>query len=90
MSLPFRRPTGLLLAGGGSLGSWQSGFLSRLVTRHAAEFDAVLGVSTGALTGAAYALDRLDVLCARWRDVSRSGILRFKPRLRPPTLFGNE
>lgn len=90
MSLPFRRPTGLLLAGGGSLGSWQSGFLSRLVSRYGAEFDAALGISTGALTAAAYALDRLDLLCARWREVSGSRILRFKPRLVPPTLFGNE
>ncbi len=90
MTLPFRRPTGLLLAGGGSLGSWQAGFLSRLVARHGPFFDDVLGISTGALTAAGYALDRLDVLSDMWREVSGVRILRWKPRLFPPTLFGND
>lgn len=85
----LRRPAGLILSGGGSLGAWQSGFLMRLKS-HGLEFDEVLGVSTGALTAAAYALDRLDVLCGLWWDVSRVRILRWKPRLRPPTMFGND
>lgn len=90
MNSPFRRPTGLLLAGGGSLGSWQAGFLSRLVASLGPVFDEVLGISTGALSAAGYALDRLDVLSAMWRGVSDVRILRWKPRLFPATLFGND
>ncbi|MBI5597966.1 MAG: patatin-like phospholipase family protein [Elusimicrobia bacterium] len=90
MSLPLRRPTGLILAGGGSLGSWQSGFLSRLIGGHGARFDQVLGISTGALCAAAYALDRLDVLTGLWRDISKARVLRWSPRLSPPTMFGND
>lgn len=86
----LRRPTGLLLAGGGSLGSWQSGFLSRLVERHGGGFDEVVGVSTGALSAAAYGLGRLDVLASLWRDITKARVLRWRPRLGPATMFGNE
>lgn len=88
--LPFRRPTGLVLASGGALGSWQSGFLTSLVSGHGAQFDRVLGVSTGALTTAAYVLGHLPVLSHFWRDISKARVLRWKPRLKPPTMFGNE
>lgn len=90
MTLSLRRPAGLLLAGGGSLGSWQSGFLSRLVERHGGDFDEVLGISTGALSAAAYTLGRLDVLAGLWRDISKTRVLRWRPRLGPPTMFGND
>lgn len=87
---PFRRPAGLVLASGGALGSWQSGFLTALVARYGRVFDRVLGVSTGALTTAGYVLDRMDVLSSCWRDISSARVLRWKPRLRPFTMFGNE
>lgn len=90
MTLELRRPAGLVLASGGALGSWQSGFLTSLVERHGAAFDRVLGVSTGALTTAAYVLGHLDVLKEAWTDISKTRILRWKPRLDPPTMFGNE
>lgn len=86
---PLRRPAGLLLASGGSLGSWQSGFVTRLAAEAGWDFDRVLGASTGALTAAAYALDRLDVLAGLWWDISRARVLRWRPRLRPPTMFSN-
>lgn len=87
---PFRRPAGLVLASGGALGSWQSGFLTSLVRRWGRVFDRVLGVSTGALTTAGYVLDRIDVLEDYWRDISKARVLRWKPRLGPFTMFGNE
>lgn len=90
MTLELRRPAGLVLASGGALGSWQSGFLTALVDRHGAAFDRVLGVSTGALTTAAYVLGHMEVLRETWRDISKTRILRWKPRLDPPTMFGNE
>jgi predicted acylesterase/phospholipase RssA len=87
---PFRRPAGLVLGSGGALGSWQSGFLTSLVARYGRVFDRVLGVSTGALTTAGYVLDRMDVLSSCWRDISSARVLRWKPRLRPFTMFGND
>ncbi|MDE2290577.1 MAG: patatin-like phospholipase family protein, partial [Elusimicrobia bacterium] len=85
-----RRPLGLLLAGGGSLGSWQAGFLTRMVEEHGLQFDEVLGFSTGALSAAAYCLDRLEVYGRLWRDISPARVLRLRPRLAPPTLFAND
>ncbi|TBR25668.1 hypothetical protein EPO15_01805 [bacterium] len=90
MNWSLRRPAGLVLASGGALGSWQSGFLTAFVAGHGRVFDRVLGVSTGALTTAAYVLDHMDVLKQAWRDISKQRVLRWKPRLDPPTMFGNE
>lgn len=90
MTLELRRPAGLVLASGGALGSWQSGFLTSLVSEHGASFDRVLGVSTGALTTAAYVLGHMEMLRECWQDISKTRILRWKPRLDPPTMFGNE
>lgn len=81
----FRRPLGLVLAGGGSFGCWQTAAVVELV-RQGVVFDAALGVSAGALTATAYCLDRLDETLERWRGAERMRLLRLKPRLKPLTL----
>lgn len=88
MDFEFRRPLGLFLSGGGALGSWQAGFLSSLVNS-GLEFDRILGFSAGALSGAGYCLRRMDELAERWRNSDTNKILRFRPSLKPMTLFSD-
>lgn len=88
MGFEFRRPLGLFLSGGGALGSWQAGFLACLV-KAGLEFDRILGFSAGALSGAGYCLRRMDELEQRWKNSDDNNILRFGPRLQPPTLFSD-
>jgi len=82
----LRRPLGLMLPGGGALGSWQAACLAELVSR-GLRFDRILGFSAGALCGAGYFLGRMDELVERWREVDRGRILRLSPRWKPFTLF---
>jgi len=82
----FRRPLGLVLSGGGALGCWQAAALRVLEADFGLAFDAVLGFSAGALTGSSYALDLMEETVARWRALD-GGILRFSPRLWPPSIF---
>lgn len=89
MSSTFPGPVGLALAGGGSHGAWQAGALGAL-TAAGLEFEKVVGFSAGALCGAAYALDRQDLLPERWRSISRERVLRFSPRRNPLSLFSEE
>lgn len=78
-------PCGLVLAGGGTLGAWQLGALERLSRE--VEFRHVLGISAGALNGAAYQAGRLAEAGELWRTLEALRPLRLSPRLRPPTLF---
>ncbi len=80
----LRRPLGLFLPGGGSLGSWQAAALFRLA-ESGVEFDAVQGFSIGALNGACYALGRLERGLEIWKRTD-GGAVRFSPRLRPFSL----
>lgn len=89
MTPSFRRPLGVVLAGGGALGAWQAGFLG-VLTRRGLGFEKILGFSVGALTGAGYFLRKQSELIERWRDVDRHGVLRLRPRLRPFSLFSGE
>ncbi|MDE2038388.1 MAG: patatin-like phospholipase family protein [Elusimicrobia bacterium] len=82
--LNLRRPAGLVLAGGGSLGAWQAGALLAL-EEAGLSFDAVLGFSAGAINGSAYALGEMALARRRWLDCDR--LLRPSPRLWPPSLF---
>jgi predicted acylesterase/phospholipase RssA len=75
MTFTLRRPLGLFLSGGGALGCWQVAALRRL-TAEGLAFDAVMGVSVGALTGAYYAIDGLDAWHERWERINGS-VLRF-------------
>jgi predicted acylesterase/phospholipase RssA len=84
---PFRRPLGLALAGGASLGSWQTGAVHELTHKLGVHFDAVLGFSAGALNATGYFLDRLQETHDRWLALERAKLLRFSPRIFPPTLF---
>lgn len=61
-----------------------------LTSRLGLDFDAVLGFSAGALTGAGYFLNRQDEALERWRRTEESRILRLSPRLFPPTIFSGE
>lgn len=86
----FRRPLGLALAGGGSLGSWQTGALCELTDRLGLGFDAVLGFSAGALNAGGYFLDRLDECVARWKTAEEDRLLRLSPNISSLTLFSGE
>jgi len=82
----FRRPLGLVLSGGGALGSWQGALVHSLEKNYGLTFDSVMGFSAGALTGVNYFLNRMDDVIARWRNV-RDDTMRFSPRLFPLSLF---
>jgi predicted acylesterase/phospholipase RssA len=84
----FRRPLGLALSGGGALGAWQCAALGVLEKEYGLAFDSVLGFSAGALTGSAYFLGAMDEALARWKSLD-GRILRFSPRLWPPSLFSD-
>jgi NTE family protein len=85
----FRRPLGLALAGGGAFGAWQASAVRELA-RQGLVFDAVLGVSAGAITGASYALDRMDETLQRWTRIEEARLLRLKPSLKPLALCSSE
>lgn len=85
----FRRPLGLALAGGGAFGAWQAAVVRELA-KQGLEFDAVLGVSAGAVTAASYALNRMDEAIDRWADIENAKLLRLRPRLAPLTLCSPE
>ncbi len=87
MSQVFRRPLGLVLAGGGAHGAWQAAVVDHLERKYGIEFDHILCFSIGSLTGAAYLLDRVPKLVSIWKNVTSHRILRLRPRLFPPTLF---
>lgn len=86
----FRRPLGLALAGGAALGSWQTSAVHELVHGFGLHFDAALGFSAGALNATGYFLGRMDEALARWRNIESARLLRYSPRLFPPTLFSGE
>lgn len=85
----FRRPLGLALAGGGAFGSWQTAAVRELA-KQGLVFDAVLGISAGAITAASYALDRMDEALERWADIENARLLRLRPRLQPLALCSPE
>lgn len=86
----FRQPLGLVLAGGGALGAWQSGVVYSLVNEYGLQFQHIVGISSGSLTGVAYFLDRLEEIATRWRNVDTARIMQFRPRLRPLSLFSGK
>jgi hypothetical protein len=81
---PFRRPVGVFLQGGGALGAWQIGALDAL-TGAGLEFASVMGYSIGVVNGSALAFGRLGEALERWRALD-GGVMRLRPRLRPPAL----
>lgn len=89
MSVEFRSPLGLVLTGGGALGSWEAGALDGLFSG-GLRFDTVLGYSSGALAGAGAFLGAMPELLSRWRKVDEGRILRFFPRLKPLSFFSSE
>ncbi|OGR59624.1 MAG: hypothetical protein A2X36_05410 [Elusimicrobia bacterium GWA2_69_24] len=80
------RPTALILSGGASLAAWQGGALYAL-ERRGIPFQAVLGTSAGSLNGAAYLQGDTELLKKLWTDIPREKLMRFSPRLSPPSLF---
>ncbi len=83
----FRRPLGLVLSGGGALGSWQAAALLGLESA-GLDFDSILGFSAGALTGIYSGFGRLSEAVDNWRR-HQGGTLRLSPRLFPPSLFSD-
>jgi len=81
------RPIGLILSGGAALASWQAGVLCALVKSHGLSFHSVLGTSAGSVNGAAYLQGEMEMIEELWRNVPRRRILRFSPRLYPPSLL---
>ncbi len=71
------------------MGAWEAGCLAAL-SRAGLVFDRVVGFSSGALCGAAYFLGREEELLQEWRQISRRRVLRFRPRLKPLSLFSSK
>ncbi len=84
----FRRPLGLVLAGGGSHAAWQAGCLEALALRGLA-FDKILAISGGCINALAYFLDRMGDLRSYWHEIDRYALTRLAPRLRPFSLFSD-
>jgi len=85
----MERPLGLVLTGGGALGSWEAGALDGLLAA-GLEFDRVIGYSSGALCGAGAFLGRMDELLDRWRRIDEERILRFSPDYGTGSLFSGQ
>lgn len=81
----FRKPLGLVLCGGGSLGAWQAGFIEGMI-RHGIAFDKVSGFSAGALNGSRYFIGWTGDVVDRWRHIDREKPLQWSPRLWPLSL----
>jgi len=81
----FKRPLGIFLQGGGSLGAWQAGALQALEAA-GLKFDSVMGYSIGAVNGAALAFGRLAQAVSRWRALD-AWAMRPRLRLRPLSFF---
>lgn len=61
-----------------------------LTQRHKLSFHSVFGTSVGALNGCAYLQDTFERLQKIWCHVRTSDLLKFRPRLRPLSLFSQE
>lgn len=71
----IKEATTLVLSGGGAKGAFQAGAIE--VLREAGySFDAISGVSVGALNGAMLATEQFDELLEVWRQVTPERILR--------------
>lgn len=88
-AMTFERPLGLVLTGGGALGSWEAGCLQGFLDAGLRP-DRVLGYSSGALAGAGGFLGAMDELTRRWRRIDEGKILRFAPKISPLSLFSGE
>jgi predicted acylesterase/phospholipase RssA len=78
---------GLVLAGGGAKGAWQFGALQAL--REAGiTFDVVSGTSVGALNGALWCADRMDVGQRMWETISLRKIFQIRLGLVVLAFFG--
>lgn len=86
----FRKPLGLVLSGGGALGSWQAGALAALDKNLNLSFDSVVGFSAGALNGAAFVLGAIETAVERWKNTRHKKILTFSPRLFPFSIFSGD
>ncbi len=85
MKTELKRPLGVFLQGGGSLGAWQAAALEVLHAR-GLSFESVMGYSIGAVNGSAVAFGRLSEALERWRRLD-GGVMRLSPRLWPISLF---
>jgi len=81
----FKRPLGIFLQGGGSLGAWQAGAL-QVLDAAGLKFDSAMGYSIGAVNGAALALGKLTQALSQWRALD-AWAMRPRLRLRPLSFF---
>jgi hypothetical protein len=78
---------GLVLEGGGAKGAWQFGVLQALA-ESGIHFDVVSGTSVGALNGAIWCADRLDVGKEMWSSMSLPRVFALKFWLLPVVILG--
>ncbi len=69
------KKTGLVLAGGGSLGAYEVGVL-KLLNELNYKFDVVTGTSIGAINGAFVVMDRMELLEEIWLNVTSDKIIK--------------
>lgn len=68
---------GLVLEGGGAKGAYQIGAY-RALLEHGFEFDYVMGASIGAINGAMFVQDNLDLAESLWREINYSNIFELE------------
>ncbi len=72
---PQNKTTALVLSGGGAKGAFQAGALEVLRDK-GYSFDAISGVSVGALNGAMLATEQFDELLKVWQEITPDKVLR--------------
>ena len=68
---------GLALGGGGSRGSYEIGVLKALKEMNI-EIGAITGTSIGAINGASYLMDDMDLMEEFWKSLNRDSLIKFK------------
>ena len=68
---------GLALGGGGSRGSYEIGVLKALKEMKI-EIGAITGTSIGAINGASYLMDDMDLMEEFWKSLNRDSLIKFK------------
>ena len=68
---------GLALGGGGSRGSYEIGVLKALKEMNI-EIGAIMGTSIGAINGASYLMDDMELMEEFWKSLNRDSLIKFK------------
>lgn len=77
----------LILSGGGAKGAFQAGVITKLI-QQGQRFDAVAGVSVGALNGIMVALGKFSQLESVWRGIKEEDVFKRRGLARKAAAYG--